>query len=76
MEDTVNMGGVWFVYYFVPQKLYGNTIITINGTICKSDFVSIITNTIYNDLGDVERAVVPSPKHIVIGNLTRIGDLS
>ena len=76
MDDTVNMEGVWFVYYFVPHKLEGNTIITINGTIRKSDVLSIITNHIYNDKDDATRALIPSPKHIVIGNLTRIGDLS
>lgn len=76
MEDTVNMKGVWFVHYFVPQRLEGNTIITINGIIRKSDILPIITNQIYNDKSDAERAVIPSPKHIVIGNLTRIGDLS
>ena len=74
MDDTVNMEGVWFVYYFVPHKLEGNTVLTIKGTIRKSDVLSIITNQIYYDKSDEERTVILSPKNIVIGNLTRIGD--
>ena len=77
MGVKVNMDGVWFVHYYIPQApLYGNTIVTIDGAFENSDIVPLINKFIYSKLSDAERALVPSPNHIVIGNLTKIGNIS
>lgn len=74
-KESVNMEGVWFVYYAFPNEgVEGNTILTIEGDIPKVDVIDQIKSVIFDKFDAKVKEECGAPANMVIKGLTRIGD--
>ena len=74
-NESVNMEGVWLVYYAFPnEEVEGNTILTITGDIPKADVIDQIKFVIFDKIDAKTKEQCGAPANMVIKGLTRIGD--
>ena len=75
-NESVNMEGVWLVYYSFPNEgVEGNTILTIKGDIPKEKVLNNLKASIFCTLLDELKERCFDISHMLIKGLTRIGDL-
>ena len=75
-NESVNMEGVWLVYYAFPNEgVEGNSILTIKGDIPKVDVIKNLKVSIFYTLSDEMREKCVNISNMLIKGLTRIGDL-
>ena len=75
-NESVNMEGVWLVYYSFPNEgVEGNTILTIGGDIPKDDVIDQIKSVIFDKFDAKDKEQCGAPANMVIKGLTRIGNV-
>ena len=75
-NESVNMEGVWLVYYGFPNEgVEGNSILTIKGYIPKKDVITNLKSSIFYTLSDKNKEMCGNISNMIIKGLTRIGDL-
>ena len=75
-NESVNMEGVWLVYYAFPNEgVEGNIILNSEGDIPKVGVIDHIKSIIFDALDDKDKEQCGAPANMVIKGLTRIGDL-
>ena len=76
VKESVNMEGVWLVYYAFPNEgVEGNAMLTIKGDIPKVDVVKNLKSSIFYTLSDEMKQKCVNISNMLIKGLTRIGDL-
>jgi hypothetical protein len=75
-NESVNMEGVWLVYYACPNEgVEGNSILTIKGLIPKKDVIKNLKSSIFCTLSDETMERCGNISNMIIKGLTRIGDV-
>lgn len=75
-NESVNMEGVWLVYYAFPNEgVEGNSILTIKGDIPKVDVIKNLKVSIFYTMSDEVRERCVNISNMLIKGLTRIGDV-
>ena len=75
-NESVNMEGVWLVYYSFPNEgVEGNSILTIKGDIPKDAVNENLKASIFYTLSDEIKEKCVNISNMLIKGLTRIGDL-
>jgi len=76
-NESVNMDGVWLVYYAFPHEgVEGNTILTIKGDIPKVDVIDLIRSYIFDNSDAEVKERCEAHTNMLIKGLTRIGDVA
>lgn len=76
-NESVNMEGVWLVYYAFPNEgVEGNSILTIKGDIPKEKVINNLKSSIFYTLSEEVMEKCASISNMLIKGLTRIGDIA